>query len=1181
MQVHIFKLFFLTLFSLFLLVGCGGVEYKSTTTTTPTTNDTNTTDTNSSTDQNTTITGQFLDAYVVDMNYTCSSGLSGVTDSNGSYTCNIDDNVTFILGTNSVVTFPISATTVTPYSLFPTSIEAALNYARLLQSLDGDTNSSVITLNKTLEALLPNDLNLTSPTFESDVNASLGITLVSANAAQTSMNAAILADGGTLPLNSTPPVANAGSDINSTINSLITLDGTSSVATTYIWDFISKPAGSASTILNATTTNPTFVADKNGTYEIELTVNANDINFGTDRVIVAITDPTAPTSTPSSSNTAPDINVSASVDVYENQTAAFTISATDVDNDSLVYSLSGADSASFTTDPFSGVVSFTTAPDYETKTSYSVIASVSDGNLSDEQNVTVNILNIAEKPSLQDSAFSIAENSAAVSTLGQVTIVNHGDSTINTFTLSGVGAENFSINSSGVLSTTSSFDYETKTQYTLEVNATNSVGTSPTVNVVVNVTNVNDIAPTLVDTSLSFREDAVGGDIIGSVTIDSAGDSPISSISVSGTGASNFECNTSGVLSVKAGATFDYETTTEYNLTAQATNSTGLSNIVNIHLQVNNVLDQVAVIADSVGSIDENATVGTTVGTLTITSSGDSNITSIDINGTGSSYFAVANDGTITLSTANVLDYETVPSYTLVAVANNTAGVSNSATITITIGNIPEVPILQNTSMSIMENELSGAVVGTILIDTTSADSGDSTITDITLSGTGNSNFVADTSGQITLSSTSTIDYETTPVYTLSAVATNAAGTSASVTVTIDIGNYVFDPTKIASITASDAGANDHFGSSVAISGNYIVVGSPNEDAGTASDGGSAYLYKKAANGAVTQIAQLHANTPVQEEYFGYSVAIEGNVIVVGAPESNGIGNAYVFVIDANDSVSLPAQQIGLVTGATGDTFGSAVAISGDYIVVGAPGNISADLFKLDANKTASWVHSITVSSLSQIDKYGSSVAIDGDYIVVGAPEQVISGINGAGSVYLYKKDASDNIATNGVVNISPIVDYDYFGSSVGISGNYVVVGAYGVDELGSDSGNAYLYKITATSLDLLQNITPNISPYSLSAGDSFGYSIGISGEYIIIGANKKDFGAANDAGSAYIYHIDTNANSATYVKKLDAPSSNTADYFASSVYADGDFFVVGAPNDDLNISNGGAAYLYDGEPAP
>ena len=848
-----------------------------------------------------------------------------------------------------------------------------------------------------------------------------------------------------------------------------------------------------------------------------------------------------------------------------------------------MYSLSGTDGASFTTDPFTGVVSFKTAPNYETKTSYSVIASVSDGSLSDEQNVTVNILNIAEKPILKDSVFSIAENSAAVSILGQVTILNQGDSTINTFSISGVGVENFKINSSGVLSTTSSFDYESKTQYTLKVNATNSVGTSPTVSIIVNIINVNDVAPTLVDTSLDFREDAVGGDIIGKVTINSAGDSPISSISINGVGASKFEFNTSGVLSVKAGATFDYETTTEYNLTAQARNLTGLSNIVNVHLQVNNVIDQVAVIADSVGAIDENATVGTIVGVLTITYSGDSNITSIDINGTGSNYFAVANNGTITLSKANVLDYETIPSYTLVAVAKNTAGMSNSATITITIGNVPEVPILQNTSMSIMENELSGAVVGTILIDTTSANSGDSAITDINLSGAGNSNFVADTSGQITLSPTSAIDYETTPVYTLGAVATNTAGTSASVTVTINIGNYVFDPTKIARLYASDAQADDRFASSLDISGNYMIVGAPYEDANTVSDGGSAYLYKKDKRGVVTQLTKITATTPVTKEYFAYSVAINNNVIVVGAPEgASASGAAYIYLVDANDSVSLPPQQIDLAGAATnGDSFGSSVAISGNYIVVGAPNKAGAYLYKLDANQSASKVADIT-ANLAASDSYASSIAIDGNYIVIGAKDKNISS-NGNGIVYIYKIDpTTDAVSLLGSRNLSAPVDYDYFGSSVGVSGSYVVVGAYGVDTIATDAGMVYMYKIDGTgTIVKVDEFAPNLAPDSLAAGDYFGYSLAINGEYIIIGAYAQDFGATKDVGSAYVYHIDKTSDRATLLKKLEDPTPVASDYFGASVAIDGNFMMVGVPNADLNATNAGAAFLYDGEPAP
>jgi len=1176
---------------MFMLAGCSDIEYSNQNLDTNTSIDNNTTDDNSSASSN--ITGQFLDAYVENMNYTCSSGAAGVTDINGSYTCSTGDDVTFFLGSNNIATIAIQESVITPYTLFPASLDSALNLARLLQSLDDDSNltNSVISLDKTLESLLPQNLDFSSSTFENDVEIALNIDLISANDAQVRLNSSILAEGGTLPPNSTPPVANAGTDLNVSVNTMITLDGSSSSATSYSWSFISKPVNSTAILLSYTTVAPTFVADKNGTYEVELIVNGDDINYDSDRVIIIVTDPENPIVVippVDSTNNTPIIDVVNSVDVYENQISALTISASDDDNDTLTYSIYGTDSDSFNVDPFSGVVTFVNLPDYEIKNLYSITAKVSDSNVSDEQDITINILNIIEKPTLSDTTLSLNENSAIGTNVGQVTIVTHGDEAITIFTLSGDDSNNFSIDTSGVVTATVSFDYELKTSYSLSVSAISPIGTSEIINLNINITDVVDKVPVLVDTTLSFREDAIAGDVVGDVTIDNEGDSLISSITLAGTGSTNFEIDTDGELKVKAGASFDYEITDEYNITAQATNSTGLSNIVNIYLRVNNVIDEVPIIADSIGSLDENATLGTSLGTLNIIDIGDSAIINIDLNGTGNDYFSIANNGDITLVVADILDFESVPSYSLTAIATNTAGDSNSVTITITVRNIDEITILQNTSMSIMENELANAVVGSILIDTSSNDAGDSVITDITLSGSGNTNFVSDTDGQITLSPTSSIDYETTTSYTLGAVATNTAGVSLSATITIAIEDYVFNPTQIAKIYASDAEIDDSFGYSIAISGDYILVGAPYEDPGAVSDAGSAYLFKKDANGSVTQIAKLLPSTSKAEEYFGFCVAMDGSVMIVGAPESsNASGDVYIFIVDANDSVSLPAQQIDLGAFASnGDGFASSVDVSGDYIIIGAPGKASAHLYKLDVNKSAILVDNIS-ESLTVADKYASKVAIDGTNFVIGAQDNDISYLND-GNAYVYKIDTLTDLASriDSIFSPSPTDDNDYFGSSVDISGNYVVVGAYGIDSVETDAGRAFLFEIDAgaTAVTHVDTFEPDSTPDNLNAGDYFGSSIAIDGEYIVVGAKYKDFSdinTTNNAGSAYIYHIDTSSDTTTLIKKLDSITPNTNDEFATSVAIDGDFMIVGTPNEDSNATNGGAVFVYDGEPVP
>lgn len=1132
--------------SIFLLSGCSDVSYTSTT------------------DTNTTITGQFIDAYVEDMNYTCSSGLSGLTTSTGSFTCNVDDNITFILGDNNISTVS-TALIITPYTLFPTSVDSAINLARLLQSIDddGSLTNTVISLNKTLESSLPSSLDFASATFEVDVEAALGIQLVDANDAQTRMNDAIVASGGTVATDAIAPLANAGVDATVALSATVNLDASASVASTYTWSFTSVPVGSTATLSSTSIVNPTFVADLNGTYVISLVVDDAQINSDTDSVSIFV-------NTVATSNNAPVIAVTSTVSVAENQSSLLTISASDADGDTLIYSITGTDAADFSVNSSTGVVTFVTNPDFETKSTYEITAAVSDGVDSDEQNVSVTILDLAEVPIISATTLSIDENMAGSSNVGSMIISSHGDSIITSFSLSGTGYTNFSIDAAGVVTTTAALDYEDKLSYTLSVYATNAVGNSTTVNLVVNVNDLIDITPTLVDTSLSVLEDAADASVVGSITIADAGDSAISSIIISGTGSTNFVSSTSGVVSVATGASFDYETTNEYNLTVAATNTAGTSASVDLHINVNNVIDELPIIADSVGAIDENATIGTLVGTVTITYVGDSSINSIDLNGTGSEYFSVTDDGNITLISPDVLDFETTPSYLFTAIATNSAGVSNGANVSITIGNVPEIAVLLDTTLSIMENELSGASVGTILFD----DTGDSAITDINISGVGSTNFVSDVSGAVTLSSTSSIDYETTTSYTLSAVATNTAGASASVVLTIDIEDYIFDPIKMADIAAGDAEADDHFGSSVAVSGNYIVVGAPNEDAGAFLDGGSAYLFEKDENGSVTQKVKLTSGTPKSAEVFGYSVAMDGNVIVVGAPEgASDVGDAYIFVIDSNGSVA-STQQVNL--GATADSFGTAVAISGSYIVIGAPSRATAHLYKLDGANVATKVADITEAVIAG-DAYGSKVAIDGNYIVIGAQDKdTLQTADGA--AYVYEIDPATDVVTQiEALTTSSAENNDHFGSSVGVSGTYVVIGSYGDN---SNTGAAYLYEISGAAATLTDTFFPSATDVVV-AGDYFAYSIDIYGKYIIAGAYKKDIGANVDVGSAYVYEIDTTDDSANFLKKIDSGSLTPSDFFGASVSTDGDLFVVGAPYNDANATDGGAAYLFDGEPAP
>lgn len=184
-------------------------------------------------------------------------------------------------------------------------------------------------------------------------------------------------------------------------------------------------------------------------------------------------------------------------------------------------------------------------------------------------------------------------------------------------------------------------------------------------------------------------------------------------------------------------------------------------------------------LAASTGTIEENASAGTAVGNITISNAGGTPITAITLSGTGSTDFEVSTLGDITVKAGAVIDFETRPSYALTAVATNTGGASSSVTVTITVANIVEtVPSLAPFAGSIAEDATIGSVVGTI-----TATAEGSSITAFTLSDT--TNFAVSAAGEIT--TTTTLDFETTSSYALTVYATNTLGSSSSVSVTISV----------------------------------------------------------------------------------------------------------------------------------------------------------------------------------------------------------------------------------------------------------------------------------------------------------------------------------------------------------------------------------------------------------
>ena len=326
-------------------------------------------------------------------------------------------------------------------------------------------------------------------------------------------------------------------------------------------------------------------------------------------------------------------------------------------------------------------------------------------------------------------------------------------------------------------------------------------------------------------------------------------------------------------------------------------------------------------------------------------------------------------------------------------------------------------------------------------------------------------------------------------------------------------------------------------------------------------------------NPVVNENDQVMAGDGESFDLFGSSVAISGDYAVVGAPQDSiagiYVGSAYVFKRSGSSWVQ--EAKLTASDGANGDDFGNSVGISGDYVVVGAiEDNIGSNASQGSAyvfqRSGTSWsqMAKLTASDGAGGDKFGSSVSISGDQIIVGAYYDDVGANVDQGSAYVFKRSGTawtqeaKLTAYNGAAE-------DLFGLSVSISGDYAIVGAPYDDFIAnSDQGTAYVFKRTGTSWTHEWYIAASDG----SAGNNFGVSVSISGDYAIVGSPLSNNSLQ---GSAYVFK--RNGTTWPQEAKLVAQDGEPNDYFGSSVCLTSDFAIVGTPTDDTgsNTSQGGA----------
>ena len=374
---------------------------------------------------------------------------------------------------------------------------------------------------------------------------------------------------------------------------------------------------------------------------------------------------------------------------------------------------------------------------------------------------------------------------------------------------------------------------------------------------------------------------------------------------------------------------------------------------------------------------------------------------------------------------------------------------------------------------------------------------------------------------------------------------------------------------EVAKLLASDGSAYDLFGTAVAISGRAAVVGAAWDINENGYHSGSAYVFSHDGSSWVEE-RKLLPSDGAASDHFGCCVAFSGDTAVIGAEAHGSCGAAYVFQYDGVGWVQV--AKLLASDGAADDKFGGSVAVDGDTIVAGAPGDDSArGAAYFFTRPPGGWVTATETGKLlasdgAPGDRFGGylSVAVADDTILVGA-SAADALAEQSGAAYMFRYDGLNWIEEKLVA--SDGAAGDYFGRSVAVDGNTALIGAYG----GDGCGSGYVFELDGGAWQQSAKLTAS----DRAPDDRFGYTVALSAGTALVGAFRDD-DSGTDSGSVHVFEKPLAGwMDMTETHKLLASDGDADDFFGETVTMDGDTALVGAHNDEENGSQSGSAYLF------